>query len=193
MQKWESWWPTLRSLKLCPMRVLGHKGHGTWNLDTLTRAGRRGFLIWRLSPGHEAKTTQTNILIIPAFRWPRFGAGGKSHIACRDGYSKRLSYKQYSSPAGGKSAAITTKIICNIGTLLSTQAFLLTSGSHFRFDRTFIYIRALRMHKESSQKLVWRKIWWGQGPVSWVGFLVVFLYFRISQFLVQISNRETQG
>ena len=39
-------------------KVLGHEGGGISNLDTLTRAGRRGFPIWMLDPEHEAKTLQ---------------------------------------------------------------------------------------------------------------------------------------
>ena len=50
--KIESPWPTLTPSNLCPGRFLEHKGCAIWSLDTLTRAGRRGFAIWRSDPEH---------------------------------------------------------------------------------------------------------------------------------------------
>ena len=120
--------------------------------------------------------------------WGTFPQG--SDLACRDGYWKRLSPKRYSSPAGGKSAAIMTNIICNIGTCFSANDFWWASRPQYPFVRTFIYIRVCRMHKERSRNMFWRKIWCGQGRSHESDFCSFFRIFGFLRFSFSFRRDE---
>ena len=89
------------------------------------------------------------IFDIPQLFWP---------YSCRDGLEHTIRLQQYPSPTGGKATRLMHKIIRAIATLQSIITFDPAIGSKYSLVRTFIYIRACRMHNGTSRNMVWRKI-----------------------------------
>ena len=97
-----------------------------------------------------------------------------------------------SSPTGGNSTRLMHKIILAIATLQSIITFVSAIWSDYPPVRTSIYIRACRVHKESSWNIEWRKIC----LVPRSGFMgrifIGFSYFSNSQVWVGISASRVQ-
>ena len=113
----------------------------------------------------------------------------KSEISCRSTVSTAFARKPRltvyrahsgSSPAGGKTTQIMTKIIWAMATLQSTITLNLTIGSRNPFVRTFICIRVWYMPSLSSGVFDLREPLLRQGHVSWPTILRIFGFSKFS-------------